>query len=73
MVEKRFIIRNIGEDCIFDKKDCKYYDSLEMTIKLLNELVDENNKLKNTIKTAYDTERTKLGKSVLKQLMEAIE
>ena len=40
---------------------------------ILNELNDENQHIKNTIQTAYQNERTKLGKSVLKQLLEAIQ
>lgn len=43
---------------------------------LLNEYVDakkENEQLKNVIREAYETERTALGKSVLKQLLETIE
>jgi len=35
--------------------------------------IKENNKIKNTIKEAYNTERTDLGRSVLKQLLEAIQ
>lgn len=35
--------------------------------------VDGYNQLKQTIKEAYETERTHLGKSVLKQLMEQIQ
>jgi uncharacterized protein (UPF0335 family) len=37
------------------------------------ELKEENQHIKNTIKEAYNNERTQLGKSVLKQLMEAIQ
>ena len=40
--------------------------------KVLNTTKKENEYIKNTIKEAYETERTDLGKSVLKQLMEAI-
>jgi len=35
--------------------------------------IKENNKIKNTIKEMYETERTQLGQSVLKQLLEAIQ
>lgn len=35
--------------------------------------VDGYNQLKQTIKEAYETERTHIGKSVLKQLIEAIQ
>ena len=37
------------------------------------ELKEENQHIKNTIKEAYNNERTQLGKSVLKQLIEAIQ
>ena len=40
---------------------------------LLNELNDENTHIKQTIKEAYENERTSLGKSVLKQLLEQME
>jgi hypothetical protein len=36
-------------------------------------LNDENTHIKNTIKEMYNNERTALGKSVLKQLLEAIQ
>lgn len=39
----------------------------------LNELNNENTHIKNTIKEQYQTERTDLGRSVLKQLMEVIQ
>ena len=35
--------------------------------------IKENMKLKQTIRESYKSERTQLGKSVLKQLMEAIQ
>jgi hypothetical protein len=38
----------------------------------LNELAEENQHIKNTIKEAYNNERTQLGKSVLKQLIQNI-
>ena len=38
----------------------------------LNKLCDENKQIKHTIQEAYETERTALGKSILKQLIEAI-
>ena len=40
---------------------------------LLNELHEENEQLKNNIKEAYETERTALGKSILKQLLNKME
>ena len=38
----------------------------------INKLADENEHIKNTIKEAYKTERTHIGKSVLKQLLNNI-
>ena len=38
----------------------------------LNELAEENQHIKNTIKESYNNERTQLGKSVLKQLIQNI-
>ena len=40
---------------------------------LMNKLHEENQHIKHLIKTAYESERTELGRSVLKQLMEAIQ
>ena len=37
------------------------------------QVVNRLNKYENTIKEAYNTERTQLGQSVLKQLLEAIQ
>jgi DNA anti-recombination protein RmuC len=50
-----------------------YEDSLNKLEKENKELKKENQHIKNTIKEAYNNERTQLGKSVLKQLMEAIQ
>ena len=53
------------------------YDTI---VDLLNELADENEQLKSenqqirdTINEMYETERTALGRSVLKQLLEVIQ
>ena len=39
----------------------------------LKRLENENEQIKQVIKEAYNNERTQLGKSVLKQLLEAIQ
>ena len=39
---------------------------------ILNELNDENQHIKNTIQTAYQNERTQIGRNVLKQLLNNI-
>ena len=48
------------------------HDNTKMK-KVLNTTKNENEHIKNTIQEAYNNERTELGKSVLKQLMEAIQ
>ena len=40
---------------------------------LLNALHEENQQIKSTIKEAYENERTALGQSVLKQLIDKME
>ena len=42
-------------------------------VDLLNDLNYENEHIKQLIKEAYHNERTKLGQSVLKQLLETIQ
>ena len=48
------------------------HDNTKMK-KVLNTTKNENEQIKQVIKEAYQTERTELGKSVLKQLMETIQ
>ena len=60
MTEKRFTIKTVEEDCIFDNQDCKYYDELNMTIELLNELWEELVELTNKqIKSVEENEQLK--------------
>ena len=66
-----------GYCIITDKEDTAY--SIDELINLLNELHEENqqltdeiHKIKNTIKEAYDNERTHIGRNVLKQLLNNI-
>ena len=66
-----FIFEN--EDLKFGIKDNGKYISVADCVNLLNELNDENTHIKQTIKEAYENERTSLGKSVLKQLLEQME
>jgi hypothetical protein len=47
-------------------------DILEEYILIDNEVIEQKN-IENLIKEAYKTERTSLGKSVLKQLIEGLE
>ena len=48
------------------------HDNTKMK-KVLNTTKKENEQIKHLIKEAYNNERTQLGKSVLKQLLEAIQ
>ena len=47
-------------------------DDARLLKNILNELYGENEQIKHLIKEAYKTERTNLGKSVLKQLLEQL-
>ena len=47
-------------------------DILEEYILIDNEVIEQKN-IENTIKEAYNNERTSLGKSVLKQLLEQLQ
>ena len=47
-------------------------DIMEEYILIDNEVIEQKN-IENLIKEAYETERTQLGRSVLKQLLEKIE
>ena len=54
----------------------KYIDeyALRETLQLdLQRVEEENTHIKNTIKEMYNNERTELGKSTLKQLLETIQ
>lgn len=45
---------------------------LKQWIDEANRLSDENTRIKHTIKEAYETERTAIGQSVLRQILEQI-
>ena len=47
-------------------------DIMEEYILIDNEVIEQKN-IENLIKEAYETERTQIGKNVLKQLLEAIQ
>ena len=47
-------------------------DIMEEYILIDNEVIEQKN-IENTIREAYNNERTALGRSVLKQLMETIQ
>lgn len=71
MTEKRFMVDDAGT--LIDMETRNTYDYVSDVCDLLNDLNNENKTIKDTIKQAYNTERTQLGRSVLKQLYEAIQ
>ena len=76
MNEKRFTVEDddadIWEDNYFLAVAYNHANAKKIT-KRLNKLADENEMIRNTINEMYKNERTQLGKSVLKQLLEAIQ
>ena len=48
------------------------YEENQRLLKANLQLTEENTSILNTIRTAYQSERTTLGRNTLKQLMEAI-
>ena len=75
MTEKRFTVDNddadIWEDNHFLAVAYNHINAKKIT-KRLNKLADENEMIRNTINEMYKNERTQLGKSVLKQLLNNI-
>lgn len=72
MTEKRFVYYPFSR-AITDRETHWDYEGNKDTTNLLNQLHEENLRLKQTITEAYTNERTALGKLVLRQLIEAIE
>ena len=82
MTEKRFRLGYVcGDYGLIDNDDWIDLHSMsenseknvQICINKMNELSDENEMIRNTINEMYKNERTQLGKSVLKQLIEAIQ
>ena len=77
MTEKRFELKGVERQFLWDNKNAgnmAHWIANKMSIvDLLNELNDENNHIKQTIREAYNNERTQIGRNVLRQLMEAIQ
>ena len=67
----RFIIDDAGT--LIDIQTRNTYDYVTDVCPLLNQLSEENKQIRNIITEQYNNERTQLGKSVLKQLYEAIQ
>lgn len=68
---ERYIIDDAGT--LIDMVTRNTYDYVDEICPVLNQYDAENKMIKNTIKEMYNTERTYIGKSTLKQLMEQIE
>jgi len=68
---ERFIIDDCGT--LIDIQTRNTYDYVNDVCPLLNQLSEENKQIRNIITELYQTERTELGKSVLKQLLEVIQ
>ena len=68
MTEKRFTLNVDGET--INDGDNRYCG--EDVVELLNELHEENQHIKNSIQEAYRNERTHIGESVLRQLINQI-
>ena len=69
-VDAELIVQRMND---LDTKARENGKGLSTLQKKLNELNDENTHIKNTITEMYNNERTELGKSTLKQLLEAIQ
>lgn len=70
MTEERFFITGYGD--VVDREDRAIYLSIETMVKTMNDQDIEIKLIKQTIQEAYNNERTTIGKSVLKQLLESI-
>ena len=71
MTKKRFVYYPFSR-AIKDRKTRWDYEGNQETTDLLNTLYEENQTIKNSIKEAYKNERTALGRSVLKQLIDGV-
>ena len=72
MTNKRFTYHEFTRG-IKDHQTKYIYEGNQETTDILNTLYEENETIKQSIKEAYKNERTQLGKSVLKQLLETIQ
>jgi hypothetical protein len=71
MTNKRFTYHQFTRG-IKDHQTKYIYEGNQETTDLLNSLYEENEHIKQTIKEAYKNERTALGRSVLKQLIDGV-
>ena len=66
----RFIIDDCGT--LIDTYNRNTYDYVSDIVPLLNQQYEENIRVKQLITEAYNHERTRIGKNVLKQLLNNI-
>ena len=71
MTEKWFTYHQFTRG-IKDHQTKYIYEGNQETTDILNSLYEENEHIKNSIQEAYKNERTQLGKSVLKQLIDGV-
>lgn len=71
MTNKRFTYHEFTRG-IKDHTTKYIYEGNQETTDLLNTIYEENETIKQAIKEAYKNERTQLGKSVLKQLIDGV-
>ena len=71
MTNKRFTYHEFTRG-IKDHTTKYIYEGNQETTDLLNTIYEENETIKQTIIEAYKNERTQLGKSVLKQLIDGV-
>ena len=71
MTEKRFTYHEFTRG-IKDHTTKYIYEGNQETTDLLNQLYEENETIKQAITEAYKNERTALGRSVLKQLIDGV-
>ena len=70
-MEKRFTYHEFTRG-IKDHQTKYIYEGNQETTDILNNLYEENEHIKNSIQEAYKNERTALGRSVLKQLIDGV-
>jgi hypothetical protein len=71
MTNKRFTYHEFTRG-IKDHTTKYIYEGNQETTDILNSLYEENQTIKQAIKEAYKNERTALGRSVLKQLIDGV-
>ena len=78
IVDEQFISYYGGTGHLISNGECEIWlwhskEGSQKVCNKLNSILDENEQLKNNIKEAYENERTMIGQSVLKQLIDKME